>query len=267
MKRSSLDILCCPMCQGALSLSGPTPPEVLADGTFSCERCQRRFAIEAGIPHFIRPEGLVGSNKKHEKLNNWFSHVCTPATKLMFAVCGGEENARRECLDRLDRRPQAKILEIGIGTGDNLPYLTKRLGSGEIYGLDIARSMLHYCQRNLAKWNLEAELFLGEAEHLPFKDGTFDIVYHLGAINFFTDQKRAIEEMIRVAKPGTKIVIADESEKALKALDKFLLQLWIGKRQEVVPPIDLVPKTMLDVRLDTIWKGYGYCIEFRTPLR
>jgi hypothetical protein len=73
--------------------------------------------------------------------------------------------------------------------------------------------------------------------------------------------------MIRVARPGTKIIIADESERALRLLDKFLFQLWIGKREEVVPPIDLIPETTLEARLDTIWNGYGYCIEFRTPLR
>jgi ubiquinone/menaquinone biosynthesis C-methylase UbiE len=233
----------------------------------SCGSCGRTFAITDGIAQFIRPEELVGSNKKHEKLNNLFSYVCTPATRLMFAVCGGEDKARRECIDRLERRPEAKVLEIGIGTGDNLPYLMKRLDGCSVYGVDIAHSMLSHCARNLQKWNRQAELFLGEAEHLPFKDETFDVVYHLGAINFFTDQKRAIDEMIRVAKPGTKIVIADESEKALKALDKFLLQLWIGKREEVVPPVHLIPDTMLDIRLETIWKGYGYCIEFRTPLR
>src|SRR5687768_1656099 len=110
----------------------------------------------------------------------------------------------------------------------------KRLGGGDIYGLDISHSMLGYCVRNLEKWNLTAELFLADAEHLPFRDETFDVVYHLGAINFFTDQRRAIEEMIRVAKPGSKIVIADESEKALKMLDKLLLQVWIGKREEVI---------------------------------
>ncbi|MBI3951720.1 MAG: methyltransferase domain-containing protein [Acidobacteria bacterium] len=267
MKSSSLRILCCPFCKDAVSLQESSHRDPISDGMLSCESCGRIFAIKDGIPRFIRPEELVGSNKKHEKLNNMFSHICTPATKLMFAVCGGEENARRECLDRLERRPNAKILEIGIGAGDNLPYLMKRLGGGEVFGLDISHSMLEYCSRNLVKWGLQPELFLGEAEHLPFKDEMFDVVYHLGAINFFTDKKRAIEEMIRVAKPGTKIVIADESEKALKALDKLLLQVWIGKREEVVPPIDLVPKTMLDIRLETIWKGYGYCIEFRTPLR
>jgi ubiquinone/menaquinone biosynthesis C-methylase UbiE len=265
MKLSSLTITCCPFCRGAVSPQEPPGGDALTDEMLACESCRKTFAIEHGIPRFIRTEELIGSNKKHEKLNNLFSHICTPATKLMFAVCGGEDKARRECLDRLERCPEGRILEIGIGTGDNLPYLVKRMGGGQLYGLDISRSMLHYCEQNLRKWNMQAELFLGEAEHLPFKDRTFDAIYHLGAINFFTDQKGAIQEMIRVAKPGTKIVIADESEKALKALDKLGLQLWIGKREEVIPPVDLVPKTMLDIRLDEIWKGYGYCIEFRTP--
>ncbi len=267
MISSSLNVVCCPSCHGSLSWQGTPPPDTVSDGTLLCGSCGKTFVVEQGIARFLRTEELIGSNKKHEKLNNLFSYVCTPATKLMFTLCGGEDRARRECLDRLDVRPNPRILEIGIGTGDNLPYLMSRLGHGIVYGLDIAHSMLEHCARNLAKWGLQAELYLAEAERMPFKDGMFDIVYHLGAINFFTDQKRAIEEMIRVARPGTKVVIVDENEQALKVLDKFGLQWWIGKRQEVVPPIDLVPKHMLDIRLDTIWKGYGYCIEFRTPPR
>jgi ubiquinone/menaquinone biosynthesis C-methylase UbiE len=168
-------------------------------------------------------------------------------------------------MDRLELKEGAKILEVGIGTGDNLPYLHEHLRDFETYGVDISGSMLRRCAGNLKKWKIETDLFLAQAERLPFKAETFDVVFHLGAINFFSDKKGAIEEMIRVARPQSKIVLADESEKALKVLDKFLLQLWIGRRETVVPPVDLVPQTMLDVRLDAIWRGYGYCIEFRTP--
>lgn len=267
MKSSSLDIVCCPICKGSVSLQALPEADIIWRGTLWCESCHRAFAIHNGIAEFVRARELVGSNRRHEKLNNIFSHVYTPATKLMFAVCGGEENARRECLDRLDLRAGAKILEVGIGTGDNLPYLGRYLDGGQVYGLDISRGMLRHCARNLRKWDLQAELLLAEAERLPFRDESFDVVFHIGAINFFTDKKRAIEEMIRVARPGTKIIIADESERALRLLDKFLLQVWIGKREEVVPPIDLIPETTLETRLETIWNGYGYCIEFRTPLR
>jgi len=267
VKLNSLELLCCPACQGSLVLQAQPADGVVADGTLSCERCRRSFAIKNKIVQFLRAGELVGSNKRHEKLNNLFSHVYTPTVKLMFAVCGGEERARHECMSRLELKEGAKILEVGIGTGDNLPYLGEHASGFEVYGVDISPRMLQRCAGNLKKWGLRAELFLAEAEHLPFKDETFDVVFHLGAINFFTDKKRAIEEMIRVARPGSKVVIADESEKALKVLDKFLLQVWIGRREKVVPPIDLVPPTMLESRLDTIWRGYGYCIEFRTPSR
>ena len=55
-----------------------------------------------------------------------------------------------------------------------------------------------------------ADLFLGFAEQLPFEGDTFDVVFHTGSINVFEDRRRAIEEMVRVAKPGTRIVISDE---------------------------------------------------------
>jgi ubiquinone/menaquinone biosynthesis C-methylase UbiE len=49
------------------------------------------------------------------------------------------------------------------------------------------------------------------AEDLPFKENEFDIVFHVGGINFYNNQKLAINEMIRVAKKGTIILIADET--------------------------------------------------------
>ena len=49
------------------------------------------------------------------------------------------------------------------------------------------------------------------AEDLPFADNSFDIVYHIGGINFFNDKAKAMQEMLRVAKPGTKLLIADET--------------------------------------------------------
>jgi len=67
----------------------------------------------------------------------------------------------------------------------------------------------------LKRWQRHAQLFQGEAERLPFRDAVFDCVFHVGGINFFSDKERAITEMIRAAKPGTKLVIVDETEKVV----------------------------------------------------
>ena len=112
------------------------------------------------------------------------------------------------------------------------------------------------------------DLFLGNGEQLPFRDEAFDGVFHVGGINFFNDKKSAIDEMIRVAKPGARILIADETEKGAQGYEKFIpgfKKSFGGKRQEIVAPIDLVPTNMLETRVFDMWKGWLYCIEFRKP--
>ena len=120
--------------------------------------------------------------------------------------------------------------------------------------------MMANCSRNLDRWKISAEIVRANAQSLPFRDGSFDVVFHLGAINLFEDRKKAIEEMIRVSRPGTHIVIADETEKAGR-----LFNVFTGPAEKITPPVDLVPENMLNINLETIWRGYGYVIEFDTP--
>jgi ubiquinone/menaquinone biosynthesis C-methylase UbiE len=120
----------------------------------------------------------------------------------------------------------------------------------------------------LSKKNWDVDLFLGNGEQLPFKDESFDGVLHVGGINFFNDKQAAIHEMIRVAKPGARILIADETEKGALDYERFLpgfKRSFGGKRNKIVAPFDLVPDSMLEKRIFDVWKGYMYCIEFRRP--
>jgi len=63
---------------------------------------------------------------------------------------------------------------------------------------------------------------------LLFVDGIFDVVFRVGGINFFNDKARAIAEMIRVARPGTKIVIVDESGR-MRSLVAIRTQPFTGQ--------------------------------------
>lgn len=74
--------------------------------------------------------------------------------------------------------------------------------------------------------------------------------------------------MIRVAKPGARIVIVDENEKGVAAYNKYLpgfKNSFKDRRERVKPPIDLMPSGMIDVRLGDIWKDWFYCLEFTKP--
>ena len=178
-----------------------------------------------------------------------------------------EEDGPREVLDRLEPGG-GRVLEVSVGPGVNLPYLVGRPDVGEVHGLDISSGQLRRCQVLCQKRGWSVPLYLGNAEALPFEDATFDAVFHIGGINFFNDKAKAIAEMVRVAKPGTHIVICDENERVrgpTSALSLASSAPCQGNRQTVSAPVDAVPPGMQEVRVFDVWKGWMYCLEFDTP--
>jgi ubiquinone/menaquinone biosynthesis C-methylase UbiE len=115
---------------------------------------------------------------------------------------------------------------------------------------------------------VDGELFLGNAERLPFADESFDVVFHTGGINFFSDRAKAIGEMIRVAKPGSLILIVDETEKHVKGTYEkipYTREFYKGRDETVVAPVALVPAEMEEVRTESIFNGRLYALTFRKP--
>lgn len=259
----ALDVLACPECHGVLTIASLAE----ADGYF-CPTCQRHYPVVSGIPHFIQPQELTGLNRRFAQIYDWASWGYRLFSRIAFAYIGmSEEQGRREVTDRLEPKG-GRVLEVSIGPGVNLPYLVDRTDVGEIYGLDISLGQLKRCREYVAHQGWDIQLQLGNAEHLPYLDNTFEAVFHIGGINFFNDKKKAVEEMIRVAQPGARILIADEYEKGAQGYEKLFPGFgrhFEGKREVIVPPLDLVPEAMLEKRMSDIWKGWFYCIEFRKP--
>jgi ubiquinone/menaquinone biosynthesis C-methylase UbiE/uncharacterized protein YbaR (Trm112 family) len=268
MKRTTLDLLACPACRGELSLQSSHAIDVIETGSLGCTACQEIFPIQHGIPLFIRENELVGLNKTFAHLYNWFSLIYTAFSKVGFRLLGTTDSqARQDLLARLEPKG-GKVLEVSIGPGINLPYLFKMSTVGEVFGLDISTGQLNRCRALIRRKGWPVELFLGNGEDLPFRDNSFDCVFHIGGINFFNHQQKAIDEMIRVAKPGTKIIICDENESGARWYEKFLpgfKSAFHGQREAVTAPISLVPASMVQVNLTNIWNNFMYCLEFRKP--
>jgi ubiquinone/menaquinone biosynthesis C-methylase UbiE/uncharacterized protein YbaR (Trm112 family) len=269
MKRTTLDLLACPICHGRLESYCIDPvADPCLSGNLYCKACSINYSIVDGIPHFIQPEQLSGFNRNFSRMYNWFSWGYRLFSKVAFAYIGmDEETGRREITDRLDPHG-GRVLEVSIGPGVNLPYLVNRADVGEVFGLDISLGQLQRCQSYMAKKGWGVDLFLGNGEQLPFQNEAFGGVFHVGGINFFNNKKAAIDEMIRVAKPGARILIADETEKGAQGYEKFIpgfKKSFGGKRKQIVAPIDLVPSEMLETRVFDVWKGWLYCLEFRKP--
>lgn len=261
MKLTSENFLCCPECKANLSVSQKNG----LNGDFKqflvCSGCTKEYFNDGYYIDFMGGRTLAYKGEWEKFIRSLYAKIYTPATNFMFLFCGGVKSAKKEVLRHLDLKDNSLVLETGIGAAENFYYLNNAARNLSFFGIDIQKQMLIHSARNLKKWNLQAELFLADAEELPFKDEMFDVVFHLGSINLFLNKEKAISEMIRVAKPGTKIVIADESEKGGK-----LMNLFTGSNDVVIPPVDLIPKDMMNVSIETIWNGYGYVIEFWKPL-
>lgn len=173
----------------------------------------RKYPLKQGF-RFLGEADAEGSNKKYLELYNRIARFYRLSNKAYFVLkFGGERRYREQFLSSLELREGDLVLETSVGSGDNFPYLGAHT---ELYGLDISSGMLKQAVRNLRRWKLQAHLFQGQAEKLPFRDNVFDCVYHVGGINYFSDPGAAVLEMIRVAKPGTRLMIADETEKLVK---------------------------------------------------
>lgn len=226
----------------------------------------REFPVRDGIHMFLDDSAMKGSNKKFQKFYDLFAPVYDVMINSYLYVrkLGNDEQMRREYLRELEIEDGDKVLEISIGTGSNLRYLPQ---SCQYFGLDISWGMLKRCQKNLKKWNIASKLFFGAAEYLPFADEEFDVVFHAGGIKFFNDKARAIKEMIRVAKPGTKILIMDQADKIAEDVLKVPVARWFfkGLKEMTVAPVELVPKEMEDIKLDYVLSGGCYLLQFRKP--
>lgn len=91
--------------------------------------------------------------------------------------------------------PGQRVLDVACGTGVVARAAAERMGGeGEIVGLDLNEAMLAVAQRIRPdlRWRQ------GDAEQLPFPDGSFDVVLCQAALMFFPDAAQALHEMARV---------------------------------------------------------------------
>ena len=222
-----------------------------------------RFSIRQGIPTFLTPDDLTGDNGKYNHVYETIGGFYDDIQRVFLALKGFDRHAYFESyMSLLEAKPGDSVLETSVGTGLNFKYLPR---GAKLSGLDLSPEMLANCQTNLRRWRMNAELYLGNAESLPFTDSSFDVVFHVGGINFFNDRAKAIREMIRVAKPGSLLLIADETEKHVKKVYEKGLSPYRNRKEPVSPPIDLVPPEMREIHLDIGRSGEWYMLTFRKP--
>jgi ubiquinone/menaquinone biosynthesis C-methylase UbiE len=111
---------------------------------------------------------------------------------------------------RLQLKPTDRVLEIGSGPGYFSPSIARRLPAGRLTLFDVQRGMLELAARRLEKHGQRNfECCEGDAAHLPFKDGTFDVVLMVAVLGEVTDRRAALREVARVLKPGGRLSVTE----------------------------------------------------------
>jgi SAM-dependent methyltransferase len=119
-------------------------------------------------------------------------------------VCGLSENAgQRETRQALVGEAQDRTLEIGAGSGLNLPHYTHRVSELVVtepspHMLGHLRSALESEPTPVGSW----ELVRAGAEELPFEDASFDTVVGTYVVCSIPNPERALAELARVLRPG-----------------------------------------------------------------
>jgi SAM-dependent methyltransferase len=108
--------------------------------------------------------------------------------------------AGRLFLDWVSPAKGARWLDVGCGTGAFTELIFESCTPAAVIAIDPAASQIAYARtRSTAQ---RAEFSIADAQALPFRDDSFDIVAAALVINFMTDRPRALGEMCRVARPG-----------------------------------------------------------------
>lgn len=139
------------------------------------------------------PSGLADLKRTHRSV--WASgSYATVAERLI------EDVPPRHLLERVEIEPGTALLDVATGTG-NVALRAAELGA-EVTGLDLTPELLDRAARRADDAGLTIAWVEGDAEDLPFEDGSFDRVLSTFGVQFAPRHRVVADELVRVTRPG-----------------------------------------------------------------
>ncbi len=141
------------------------------------------------------------------------------------------------------------VLEVAIGTALNLPYYPAEV---RLTGIEWSPAMLAHARRRAEQLGRAVTLREGDAQALPFPDGSFDTVVCTLSLCAIRDDQRAVGEMIRVLRPGGRLLLLDHvagSAWPVRAVQRLLelVTVPIGGEHFLRRPLRHVQAAGLDI--------------------
>jgi SAM-dependent methyltransferase len=196
VKKTFLELLVCPDCGAALDLeaTAATGEEVEA-GVLRCAS-GHAYPIVRGIPRFVRSESYAAN----------FGFEWTLHSKTQLDTPSRRES-ERQLMEKTGLGPAdvrgKLVLDVGCGMG-RFSDVISRWG-GRVVGIDLS-SAVDAALGNLRE-RKNVDLAQADVFHLPFRPGTFDVIFSIGVLHHTPDTRAAFDSLPRLLKPGGTIAV------------------------------------------------------------
>lgn len=152
---------------------------------------------------------------KKEQVATMFNNISKTYDFLNhFMSLGIDIIWRKQAIKELLKEKPQYILDVATGTGDFAFEALEILKPQKIVGVDISQGMLNIADEKIIKRGKSDvfEVRLGDSEKLLFDENTFDAVTVAYGVRNFENLEKGIADMLRVLKPGGKVVILEFSK-------------------------------------------------------
>lgn len=181
------------------------------------------------FPHDqIKP--FAQETSKKSQVSEMFNDIA-PRYDFMnrFLSAGIDKSWRKKAIQQFLEEKPANLLDVATGTGDMAIMAAKMLRVKKITGIDISAKMLEIGRQKIEKQGLDRVITLesGDSETINFADNTFDGVMAAFGVRNFENLEKGMKEILRVMKPGAKLVVLEFSKPVLPGI-KGLYNLYMG---------------------------------------
>lgn len=163
------------------------------------------------------------------------SAVWSSGGKDYDQISRGIADSIEHCVLRLNPQPGERILDLATGTGWTSRVVARR--GATVVGCDIASDLLEAARAGAAAAKLPIDYRIGDAESLPFDDGSFDAVVSTVGIMFATRPEAAATELARIVRKGGRIALTTWTS------DGNVFNMFKVMRRYMPPPPNPVPRS------------------------